>query len=454
MRNVAGHTLDRRTVPLLVTLGLGVFAGALDLGVLSPALPALGAQFAVETADLAWVFTLYLLVTIASIAIASTLADRYGRRTVYVACVGLFAIGSLVAVFAPSFGTFLLARAIQALGAGGIFPVATAAIGDAVPKERRGAALGLVAATWGIAAIAGPAFGGIVTHVLSWRWIFVANFPLAALVIARSLRDVPSNAPRTKGPLDVLGLLLLCAGLLALMAGFTTARPITAIAGAVILGAFIWWQRLARYPVVPFSLVRSPQLIKTYALEIAIGMLEGSLFFIPAVLVAVQHLSYVAAGFVAALGALVFVAVIPASGRALDRIGSRNVLVTGALLTQAGLAIFALGFQSLWLSLLSMLVAGAGFGALLGAPTRYIVTNETVDRTRATAVGLLSQALIAGQILGGSLAAGIMGTNASEVLGYRHAYLAFCAVALVALVIAATLKSRAQERSVPLDEAA
>lgn len=154
---------------LLVTLGLGVFAGALDLGVLSPALPALGIQFGVPTGSLAWVFTLYLLVTVVSIAIASVLADRYGRRVVYMSCIGLFAIGSVVAIAASSFEMFLFARALQALGAGGIFPVATAAIGDVVPQSRRGEALGLVAATWGLAAVLGPTFGGLITHFISWR---------------------------------------------------------------------------------------------------------------------------------------------------------------------------------------------------------------------------------------------------------------------------------------------
>ena len=160
MTDVAGHRIDRSVVPLLVTLGLGVFAGALDLGVLSPALPALGAAFGVGPRDLAWVFTLYLLANVVSIPIATKLADRYGRRPVYIACVTVFALGSVLAIAAPTFAVFLVARAIQAAGAGGIFPVATAAIGDRVPAERRGAALGLVAATWGLAAVIGPTLGG------------------------------------------------------------------------------------------------------------------------------------------------------------------------------------------------------------------------------------------------------------------------------------------------------
>jgi MFS family permease len=98
------------------------------------------------------------------------------------------------------------------------------------------------------------------------------------------------------------------------------------------------------------------------------------------------------------------------------------------------------------LTLLAMIVAGCGFGALLGAPTRYIVTNEAGDARRATAVGLLSQALIVGQILGSSLAGGVMGLAKSELQGYRDAYLCFCGIALVALAIAATLNTRGREQ--------
>ncbi len=439
--------------PLLLTLGLGVFVGALDLSVLSPALPALGKDLGVATSDLAWVFTLYLLATIVSIAVASVLADRYGRRAVYLGCIALFAVGSVLAMVAPNYPVFLAARALQALGAGGVFPVATAAIGDVVPRERRGAALGLVAATWGLAAVIGPTFGGLVTHFISWRWIFAANVPIAAVVFALARRYLPTAAPRRNEPLDVVGLFLLCVGLLAVMDGLIASRPLIGILGAVSLAGFVLWeQKLADAPIVPMSLFRMPQLAKTYVLEISIGMLEGALFFIPTVLVGAQNLSAAAAGLVAALGALTFVVVIPSAGKALDRIGSRDVLLAGTILTELGLAIFALGFSSLWLALIAMVVAGAGFGALLGAPTRYIITSETPEAVRATAVGLLSQCLIVGQILGTSLAGGLIGLATNELLGYRHAYLGFCGVAFFALVLAATLKSRRDEGTQPITQ--
>jgi EmrB/QacA subfamily drug resistance transporter len=455
-QTVAGHTLDRSTVPLLVTLGLGVFAGALDLGVLSPALPALGIAFGVGPRDLPWIFTLYLLANVVSIPIMTKLADRNGRRPIYIACVAIFAAGSVLAIAAPSWPVFLAARAIQAFGAGGIFPVATAAIADRIPQERRGAALGLVAATWGVAAIVGPLVGGVLTHLLSWHWIFAANIPLSIVVIALARTTLPTTIANVRGPLDVPGILLLSLGLLCLMLGLTgydvlgttNNWPARAwlLGGIAALIAFAFAERRAKQPVIPPHFFADTQLVVVYGLEVLIGILEGSLFFIPAALVAAQHLSSVAAGAIAAIGAFMFVAVIPGAGRALDAAGSRIVLAVGSVLTAAGLIIFAFGFDALWTAIVAMVVAGAGFGALLGAPTRYIVTNRAGSAQRSAAVGLLSVCLIVGQILGGSLAGAVIGSHAG-VAGFHDAYLWFAGIAIVAVIVTFGLHTKERERA-------
>ena len=454
---IAGHRFDRSNLPLLLTLALGVFAGALDLGVLSPALPAIARGFSVAPRDVAWIFTLYLFANVIAIPIMSKLSDTYGRRPIYILCVSIFGAGSLLAIVAPSFWVFLLARAVQAIGAGGIFPVATAAIADRVPVERRGSALGLLGAIWGLAAIVGPNVGGVLTHFFSWHWIFAANVPLAIVVIALAQRNLPGPAARRRGPLDVAGIVMLAVGLLGIMVGLTRLDVHAARLGnGLVFGALtvsvlaflalVPIERRAQEPVIAPRLFAGRQLAVTYGLEVLIGLLEGALFFIPAALVAAAGLNYAAAGALSAIGALMFVAVIPVAGRALDAFGSRAVLLCGALLTAAGLGMFALTQAHVWLATLAIALAGVGFGALLGAPTRYIITNEVPSTMRGTAVGLLSVFLIIGQIFGASLAGGIVGANIDDVAGYRDAYLAFAGIALVAALGTLALLSRNRER--------
>lgn len=440
-----------------MTLALGVFAGALDLGVLSPALPALARTFAVAPRDVAWVFTLYLLANVVSIPVMTKLADAYGRRSIYELCVAVFAAGSVLAIAAPTFGIFLTARAIAAIGAGGIFPVATAAIADRVPIERRGAALGLLGAVWGLAAIIGPTVGGLVTHFFSWHWIFAANVPLALIVIVLARKHMVNAVARARGPLDIPGIALLAIGLLGAMLALTRLDTRSAtlgngvVAGAIAVAALAFAllprvERRAAQPVIAPALFASRQLALTYGVEVAIGLLEGALFFIPAALVAAQHVSYAAAGGLAAIGAVVFVAVIPLAGRGLDAFGSRTVLLAGALATALGLAIFAEALGALPVAIGGIVVAGVGFGALLGAPTRYIVTSEVPQTMRATAVGILSVFLIIGQIFGGSLAGGLVGARIDDVAGYRTAYWAFAFIAVLTAGATLFLESRAKER--------
>jgi MFS family permease len=330
-----------------------------------------------------------------------------------------------------------------------------------VPIERRGSALGLLGAVWGLAAIIGPNVGGVLTHFFSWHTIFIANVPLAIVVIALAQRYVPQSAMRVRGPLDVAGIGVLALGLLGVMVGLTRLDTQTASLGngvtygalGVAVAAFFVLARIERSaasPVIAPALFATRQLIVTYAIEVAVGLLEGALFFIPAALVAADHLTAIAAGGISAVGAFMFVAVIPLAGRALDAFGSRVVLLCGASFTAVGLAIFAASLATLWLAIFGIAVAGIGFGALRGAPTRYIITNELPTTARASGVGLLSVFLIIGQIFGGSLAGGVVGARIDDVAGYRLAYEIFVVVAIATALGTLALASQAKERKEPV----
>ncbi len=222
-----------------------------------------------------------------------------------------------------------------------------------------------------------------------------------------------------------------------------------AVIAIAAFAALVPIERRAAEPIIPPALFARRQLVVDVSGSRCSSKrpLEGALFFVPAALVAAQHVSYAVAGLIAAVGAVAFVAVIPFAGRALDVAGSRAVLFAGAACTALGLAAFAVCLAApLWCAIAALALAGVGFGALLGAPTRYIVSNEAPSAMRATAVGLLSIFLIVGQILGGSLAGGVSGTAIGDAGAYRLTYAAFAALAVVTAVGTLLLASRAQER--------
>ena len=190
---------NKKTNRILTVLFFGVLMGALDIAIVGPALPAIRAQFQVTERTLSWIFSIYVLFNLIGTPLMAKLSDLFGQRNIYVMDVALFALGSIIIAFSPSFWFVLVGRAIQGFGAGGIFPVASAVIGDTFPLEKRGSALGLIGAVFGIAFIIGPILGGVILSITSWKWLFLINIPIAAVVSilkhALSTLNTTSNYP-------------------------------------------------------------------------------------------------------------------------------------------------------------------------------------------------------------------------------------------------------------------
>ncbi len=203
---------------MMLVLFFGVLMAALDVAIVGPALPAIQAAFQVSDRLLPWLFTIYVLTNLVGTPLMAKLSDRLGRRSAYLAAVGLFALGSLVVVLSPSFGVMLVGRAIQGFGAGGIFPVASAVIGDTFPADQRGRALGLIGAVWGLAFIIGPILGGLLL-LLSWHWLFIINIPIALAVIAAGAAILPATRPAAPQVFDWRGMAALAVLLTSLAYG-------------------------------------------------------------------------------------------------------------------------------------------------------------------------------------------------------------------------------------------
>ncbi len=225
------------------------------------------------------------------------LSDLYGRRKIYILAISIFAVGSLVVALSHNFNILLIGRAIQGFGASGIFPVASAVVGDIFPPEKRGRALGLIGAVFGIAFIIGPVIAGVVLKFFVWNDLFFINLPIAALLIYFSSKLLPSVPVNSRSAIDWKGITILGVALStfafginqidskAFIESFLSARVmpylLIAIVSSVIL---ILIERKAVTPVLNPGLFKIRQIRLTGLIAIGTGVFQASFVFLPSML--------------------------------------------------------------------------------------------------------------------------------------------------------------------------
>ncbi len=456
---------ERQRNQILGLLFVGVLMAALDIAIVGPALPAIQGVFAASERALSWVFSIYVLGNLVGTPLIAALSDRFGRRALYIVSLSGFALGSLLVAIAPSFAMLLVGRLIQGVSAGGIIPVASAVIGDTFPPERRGAALGLIGAVFGIAFLIGPIIGGLLL-LLGWQWLFLVNLPIAAALIALSIRLLPGRTRFEQAPFDLAGLITLGLMLTGLAYGLTELDPaliqagewpvvsIGALIGALMLAPlFVAVERRAVEPILQPAIFRSRQIWLTAALAVGAGIAESSVVFVPSLLTAAYGVSSSTASFMLLPIVLAMAAGSPVSGRMLDRFGSRIVVSIGVLLSGVGLALLGFWPASLVGFYLASIVLGIGLAILLGAALRYILLNEVPANERAAAQGLLTVTMGSGQLLGAVLVGLIAASLGGGVVGFGQAFLGIGILMLALLPAALGLKSRAAERASALAHA-
>lgn len=449
---------EKKRNQILLVLFLGVLMGALDIAIVGPALPSIRREFGIDERAASWIFTIYVLFNLIGVPLMAKLSDVFGRRTIYVFDVGLFALGSLGVVLAPSFGLLLAGRAVQGLGAGGIFPVASAVIGDTFPPEKRGSALGLIGAVFGIAFLVGPILAGVILLVGNWHWLFLINLPIAVGVILFALRLLPSTRSSEQKQFDIVGMVLLAIALAALVIGINrldtknignsllTLDVWPFLLAATVLGViFVFVERRVANPIVRISLFKSRQVIMTGLLAAGAGMGEASVVFVPAFVVAAFGVTSSAASFMLLPAVLGMAVGAPLAGRALDRVGSRLVVLIGTALIAVGLFMVSLLGTNIVFFYLNSILSGLGLGILLGAPLRYIMLSEAPASERASAQGILTLEGSIGQLVGGALVGAIAASLGGSVTGLASAFFVTGVIMLVLTVLTITLKTRDQE---------
>jgi len=380
---------QRRVVTLAVMLGM--FLAALDTTVVATALPTIARTLGgLELYP--WVVAAYSLTLTAATPVFGGLADRYGRRRVYLFGIAAFLLGSVLCGTAASMPQLVLFRALQGVGGGALLPVAITIVGDLYTLEERARVQGLFSGVWGVASIIGPLVGGFIVDAWSWRWIFYLNLPVglvALWVVARAYRERPVRA---EGSVDAVGAALLVASVVLVLWSLEGVRPQAGplALGLLLAGTFLWWERRVRRPLLPLGLFANRLVSATSVTGFLVGAaLFGSLYYVPLFVQGVQGGAPTEAG--VALTPLMLAWSLSSSvgGRLVLRLGFRPVAYGGVLGLAAGFALLTqLGStSSTGLVWLATALLGTGMG-LVVLVTVLSVQNSVAYGERGVATSL------------------------------------------------------------------
>jgi EmrB/QacA subfamily drug resistance transporter len=379
---------------VLTLASLASCMAALDTLVVTTALTTIRLDLDASIDQLEWTVNAYNLSFAVLLMTAAALGDRFGRRRMFAAGLGLFALASAACALAPTIGWLVAARAVQGIGAALITTLAFALVTAAFPPERRGWALGIFFSVTGLAVASGPLVGGAVVEGIAWQWIFWLNVPIGLALAPLALARVPESF----GPdsaLDLPGLALVSTGVLGLVwglvrgniAGWDSPEVVAALAaGALLLAAFVAWQLRARQPMLPMRFFRSRAFSAgNTAIFFAMGSLFCGVFFLAQFMQVALGSGPLDAGLrlLPWTATLFFVA--PVAGALVDRFGERPFLVAGPLLQAVGMAWIALvadAGMAYGELVAPLIVAGVGISMTFPA-----AQNSVVGSVPAEAIG-------------------------------------------------------------------
>ena len=335
---------SRRPGLVLLATGMAMFAVFLDTTILYVAFPSIGATFDdVSAAGLSWVLNAYTITFAALLIPAGRLADRIGRRRLFLAAVIIFTVASMLCGLAVNVPMLVASRVLQAIGAAAMVPSSLAVVLQVFPKDQVPRAVAIWGAVGAVAGAAGPSLGSLVVDKLDWRWAFFINLPVGIFSWLLSRRVLPEGREANPGPIpDPFGALLLIAGISSISYGIVHSEddgwgsPIvlgTIVAGLALVALFVWRCSRVAAPVLNLYLFRSPNFSVANAgmLVYSTGfstLFLGNILF----LTDVWHYSILQAGLAVAIGPTIVAILAPRMGKLAGRIGQRAILIPGGLL--------------------------------------------------------------------------------------------------------------------------
>jgi EmrB/QacA subfamily drug resistance transporter len=454
---------SRRTATgwVVALTAIGSLMAALDTLVVSTALSSIRLDLGASVEQLEWTVNAYNLSFAVLLIPAAALGDRYGRRRLYAAGLGLFAAASAACALAPEVGWLVAARAVQGAGAGLVLTLGLALLSAAFPPEKRGTAIGLFSAVTGISVAMGPLVGGAIVEGIDWEWIFWLNVPIGVAAIPLVLGRIEESFGGDTG-LDLPGLGLIGAAALWIVwglvrgnsAGWDSLEVVGALAAGVLLvGAFIARERLAAEPMLPMRFFRSRAFSAgNAAIFFTFASLFGAVFFFAQMLQTALGYGPLDAGLRLIPWTITFITVAPLVGALADRFGERRFMVGGLTLQALGMA---------WIALISdpgltyaefvlpAVVAGVGVSMAIPAAQNSVVGSFALEDV-GKAAGANSMMRELGGVFGVAVAAAVFagaGSFASPdafLDGFAPAIAVVAALSLAGAIVALALPGRPQ----------
>ncbi|MGG3466316.1 MDR family MFS transporter [Neobacillus pocheonensis] len=412
----------------LATVLLTMFFSSMDQTVVSTAMPTIIGDL--HGLNLyAWVFTAYMMASSVTIPIYGKLSDVFGRKPFYLFGLIMFGVGSAVSGQAHTMTELIWARAFQGIGAGAMMSMPRATVGDIFTPQERGKWLGVVMAVFGLSSIIGPALGGWITDTLSWRWVFYINLPFAVLAIFGVMGTLPKVRAEHQVKIDWVGSLVLVIGLIPILLGFTWAgtkydwgSPIELtlfIGGAIVLAAFILWERKAIDPLLAPSLFKNRIFSTSLILGVLVGMtMFGSLMFLPIFVQGVIGLNAQSSGWVMSPMMLGFITGSIVSGQVMSKTGRYKYIawLSGAVIVTGSILLNRMNIHTTWSTVaFNMVVLGIGIGSLM--PLMNMVVQNAFPYKMMGTVNSTQQFVSS---LGGVIASPIFGSILSK--GFTHKF--------------------------------
>jgi EmrB/QacA subfamily drug resistance transporter len=412
-----------RVLAIYSGLMVALLLAALDQTIVATALPRVVSDLGGIT-QYTWVFTAYMLGSTVTVPLYGKLGDVYGRKPLFIVAIVIFIIGSALCGLSQNLWELVIFRAVQGLGAGGIFPLTLAMVGMIVPPRDRGRYQGLIGSVFAGASIIGPLVGGFIVDNASWRWIFYVNLPVGGLALAVILVTMPRRLVRQEHSIDWLGAAVLAAGTTALLLGlvwggnqypWSSPEVIGALVAAVVLLAvFGVIEHRVREPILPFDLLRNQTVASSVACMALVGAaMFGTISFVPLFVQGVIGTSATSSGVV--LTPLILGAVTTSfiSGQIVSRTGRYrpNTLIGPVILGFGMFLLWRMGVNTTNAQAArNMVIAGIGLGTMMQIFV-LSVQNSVPRAAMGTATALTQFSRSIGSTLGVTLMGVIVNQN-------------------------------------------